>query len=115
MSWHAQPPQIAGPVDVALLECRRTHLEESGKTRDIVLGQIDEALLFTAFRTAGLALEAHGLSRFDQVYSDNARRHNRTNRTRDGLLHALSARRAEARFSHWRTRGADLPDDVVRL
>lgn|SRR5579863_222467 len=62
MSRHAQPAKVPRPVNIALLERRHAQFEERGQARNIVLGQIDEALLFAAFRAAGLALEAHELS-----------------------------------------------------
>lgn len=59
VSRNTQPPDVFSPVDIAALESRRRHFEKCRKAGNIGLRQIDEALLLTAFRTAGLATEAH--------------------------------------------------------
>jgi hypothetical protein len=56
---NAQPPDVFCPVNIAAFERRRGHSQKSRQAENIALGQIDEALLFTAFRAAGLAGEAH--------------------------------------------------------
>jgi hypothetical protein len=63
VSRNTQPPDVFSPVDIAALERRRSHLEKCGQARNVALSQIDEALLFTAFRAAGLAGEAHASGR----------------------------------------------------
>ena len=61
MSRNTQPTKVLCPVNVAALERWRGHFEKCGETADVTLSQIYEALLFAAFRTAGLASEAHPL------------------------------------------------------
>jgi hypothetical protein len=58
VAWNAEASQIFRAIDVAALENCRTDIEECGEAYDIVLGQVDEALLFAAFGAAGLALES---------------------------------------------------------
>ncbi len=55
---HAETTQIPRAVNVTSLERSQGHTEESGETQDVLFGKIDEPLLLTAFRAAGLTLEA---------------------------------------------------------
>jgi hypothetical protein len=59
MSRNTQPPDVFCPVNITALERGRSHLEKCRQPGNIVFRQINEALLFTAFRAAGLAGEAH--------------------------------------------------------
>jgi hypothetical protein len=55
---YAETTHISRAVNVSPLESLGRHIEESGETRDVLFGKIDEPLLLTTFRAAGLALEA---------------------------------------------------------
>lgn len=55
---YAEATNIPGTVNVAPLERLGRHIEESCETRDVLFGKIDEPLLFTTLRAAGLTLEA---------------------------------------------------------
>jgi hypothetical protein len=57
MPRHTQPPQISRPENVAQFEGSLGHFEKCGKTRNVVLGQVNEPLPLAAFRTTSLALE----------------------------------------------------------
>ena len=69
MSRDAQPPQVPRPVNVTPLKRGRGHLQEPSQSRNILLCQIDEALLLAAFRTAGLAFEAR-LTKYTRTMPD---------------------------------------------
>ncbi len=56
---HAQPPQIFCAKHIPLFEVGGSELEISREARDIVLRQINEALLLAALRTACLTLKAN--------------------------------------------------------
>ena len=58
MSRDAETTHIPGAVNVAPLERLSRHIEESGETPGVFFGKIDEPLLLTTVRAAGLALEA---------------------------------------------------------
>jgi hypothetical protein len=58
MARHAEATHIPCAVNVTPLERLGGHIEESGETQDVLFGKIDEPLLLTTFRAAGLALEA---------------------------------------------------------
>jgi hypothetical protein len=58
LTWNPEAAQVFSAIDVAALEYGGLDVEEVGETEDIVLGQVDEALLFAAFCAAGLALES---------------------------------------------------------
>jgi hypothetical protein len=58
MSRHTQPPHILCPVNIALFESRHRHFQERRQPRDIVLSEVHESLLLTAFRATRLAFEA---------------------------------------------------------
>jgi hypothetical protein len=60
LARNPQSSKILCAVKIALLENSRGHLQIIGQANNILLGQIDEALLFTTFYAAGLALESHG-------------------------------------------------------
>jgi len=55
---NAEAAQIFRAIDMAALENCRPDVQECGEADDIVLGQVDEALLFATFDAAGLALES---------------------------------------------------------
>ncbi len=55
---HAEAAHISCAVNVPLLESLGRQIEESGETRDVLFGKIDEPLLLATFCAAGLALEA---------------------------------------------------------
>jgi hypothetical protein len=57
MTGHPQPPCVLRPEDITAFEGWRVHVEVAGQTQNVFLREVNEALLFTAFRTAGLALE----------------------------------------------------------
>jgi hypothetical protein len=59
VSGNTQPPDVFCPVDIAALERQGSYFEKRRQAENIALSQIDEALLFTTFRAAGLAGEAH--------------------------------------------------------
>jgi hypothetical protein len=59
MSRHAQAPQITSAVNIALFESRGSHSQMHRQTGNIRFRQINETLLFTAFRATGLTLESH--------------------------------------------------------
>src|SRR5215469_13929517 len=111
MTGHAQPAQVPRAVNVAFLKRGRGHAQKVRQVQNVLFGEINEPLLLATVRTSRLALEAHMMCDFYQVYSDNGRH----TRTRAGLRHALSACRAEARLSHRIARCPDLPDHFVRL
>lgn len=58
MPRHAQPTLVPCTKDVTLFERRLRHFDVRGEARDVVFGQIDEALLLTTFGTAALAFES---------------------------------------------------------
>jgi len=58
MARHAETTHISSAVNVTPFEHLGRHIEEGGETRDVLFGKIDEPLLLTTFRAAGLALEA---------------------------------------------------------
>jgi hypothetical protein len=60
---NAQPPDVFRPVNITALERGGSHFDECRQAENIALGQVNEALLFTAFRAAGLAGEAHASGR----------------------------------------------------
>jgi hypothetical protein len=61
VSRNTEPPDVFRPVNIAALERKRSHFEKSREAENIALSQIDKALLFAAFRAAGLTGEAHAL------------------------------------------------------
>jgi hypothetical protein len=58
MAGYAEATHSPCAVNVPPFERIGGHIEESSETRDVRLGKIDEPLLLTAFRAAGLTLEA---------------------------------------------------------
>jgi hypothetical protein len=54
----AEAAQIFCAIDKAALEDRGFQVQEGGEAEDVVLSQVDEALLLATFYTAGLALES---------------------------------------------------------
>jgi hypothetical protein len=63
MPGNAQTPQILSPVNVAALEFRAGQAQIGREAIKVFFGQVDETLLFAAFRTAGLAFESHAMRR----------------------------------------------------
>jgi hypothetical protein len=55
---YPETTHIPRAVNVAPLECLGGDIEESGETWNVLFGKIDEPLLLTTFRAAGLALKA---------------------------------------------------------
>lgn len=62
VAWDAESAQALRAVDVTLFECSCGQSEEGSDARDIVLGQIDETLLFATGGATGLAFESQGPS-----------------------------------------------------
>ena len=58
VAGNAETAQVFRAVDVAPLENGGFDVQEGGKADDIVLSQVDEALLFATFYAAGLALKS---------------------------------------------------------
>jgi hypothetical protein len=59
ISRRPQPPKIGGPIHELPFELRRRHTQKRRRPNDIVLSQVNEALLLAAGDAARLALEAH--------------------------------------------------------
>ena len=59
ISRSSQPPKIGRPIHELPLEIRRRHSQKRRRPNDIVLSQVDEALLLAAGDAAGLARKAH--------------------------------------------------------
>jgi hypothetical protein len=58
MARNPQAPQILRAIDVAAFKNGLRHFDEGGKTGNVFLGQIDEALLFATLGATGLAFES---------------------------------------------------------
>jgi hypothetical protein len=59
MSRDTQAPQVLRAINVAPLEFLPGRLQICREAPDVVFGQVNEALPFTALRAAGLAFESH--------------------------------------------------------
>ena len=59
ISWRPQPPKIGRPIHELPLELRRRHAQKRRRPNDVVLSQVNEALLLAAGDAARLALETH--------------------------------------------------------
>ncbi len=59
MPGDTEAPLIFGAVDVADFECLRRQADELREARDIPFGQVDKALLLTAFGATGLTGKPH--------------------------------------------------------
>jgi hypothetical protein len=59
VAGNPEAPLIFGAVDVAEFESFCRHPDVVREARDILFGQVDKTLLFTAFRATGLAGKPH--------------------------------------------------------
>ena len=59
ISWSPQPPKIGRSINELSLEIRRGHSQKRRRSNDVVLSQVNEALLLAAGDASRLALEAH--------------------------------------------------------
>jgi hypothetical protein len=58
VAWDPQAAQVFRAIDVTSLENGGLDVQKGGEADDIVLGHVDEALLFATFCAAGLALKS---------------------------------------------------------